>query len=129
MTMAIFKTDASTLPNVIAHAKHALYRVPNRLIQGDRVLIAQTLQSLQRGKKQIRFVMSYVRSYRDTRGESDQIWGRHWPFIIEGTDLRELTRPFNIAAMQITSRNYGQGGPVVYVDPVDEKAIESEGYL
>jgi len=73
--------------------------------------------------------MSFVRSYRDAQGESDKIWGHHWPFIIEGTDLKELERPFNIKAVQKSSKNYGQGGPVVYVDPLDQRAIESGGYL
>jgi 5-methylcytosine-specific restriction enzyme A len=129
MAMVIFKTDAGTLPGVVAHSKHALYKVPTRLEYGDTILVAQTIQSLLPGQKQIRYCMTFVRSYRDTLGESDKIWGKHWGFIVEGANLKELSRPFNIAAIRSSSKNYGQGGPVVYVHPLDEKAIKSGGYL
>jgi len=127
--MIIFKTDAATLPGVVANAKHALVRVPAQIRPGDLILIAQTIQTLQPGQRQIRYCMSFVRFYKDTLRESDRIWGHHWPFIIEGTGLKELARPFNIAVVQKSSKNYGQGGPVVYVDPLDQREIQSGGYL
>lgn len=92
MGTVIFKTDAVTLPGVLKHAKHAL-QVEPKLSRGDTILIAQTLQSLRRREKQIRYRMGFVRSYLDTNGETDRIWHRHWRYVVEGTSLKTLRRP------------------------------------
>jgi 5-methylcytosine-specific restriction enzyme A len=73
--------------------------------------------------------MTYIRSYEDLDHESDKIWGHHWQYIIEGTDVRILKRPFNMQDIQITDTNYGQGGPIVYVDQRDELVLAINGYL
>lgn len=129
MATAILKTSALTLPGVVEHAKHALHGEPNDLNAGDTILIAQTLQDLRFGQRQIRYKMTFVRARRDTGGETDRIWGAHWPWIIDGTNLKELARPFNMRSVQVTKANYAQGGTVFYVDPLDEQALATGGYL
>lgn len=125
MTTVIFKTHADTLPGVV---KHALQSLP-QLAHGDTILLAQTLQSLPHGLKQIRYRMTYARAYLDRGNESDQIWGRHWRYLIEGVELKALRRPFNIADLQVSTKNYGRGGPIVYVDEHDEEVLRKGGYF
>lgn len=129
MATAIFKTSAHTLPGVLEYMKHALHGKPQSLQSGDTILIAQTIQGLRPGQKQIRYKMNFVSARRDSGRETDTIWAAHWPWIIDGTDLKELARPFNIRAVQVTSTNYAQGGTVVYVDPLDDKALLAGDYF
>ena len=129
MATVIFKTSALTLPGVLKHAKHALHGEPSALSVGDTILIAQTLEDLRTSQRQIRHKMIFVRARMDTQNETDDIWGAHWPWIIDGSNLQKLTRPFNMRAVQVTKTNYGQGGTVVYVDPLDEQALFTGGYL
>ena len=102
MATVIYKTSALTLPGVRANTKHALRGEPRSLNPGDKILIAQTLGSLRLGQRQIRYSMTFVRARRDTARETEKIWGRYWPWIVDGSDLRELARPFNIRAVQVT---------------------------
>jgi 5-methylcytosine-specific restriction protein A len=73
--------------------------------------------------------MTFVRTYLDQNGETDRIWGRHWRYVIEGEALRALRRPFNIAELQVSAKNYGRGGPIVHVDPLDEEILRRDGYF
>jgi len=127
--MLVVRTHASTLPNVVKHAKHALDALPRDLRRGDLILIAQTRDTLSPGQKAIRFVMEFKRAYPDRGGESKRIWGKQWRFIIEGTGCRCLRRPFDLRDICISGRDYGQGGPYMYVDPRDEAVLQAEGYL
>jgi 5-methylcytosine-specific restriction protein A len=129
MATVIFKTAANTLPGVIQHVKHALQGEPQFVYRGDTILIAQTIDELPPREKQIRHSMVFVRARRDNQRETDAIWGHHWPWIIDGESLKELARPFNMSDVQVTDKNYGQGGTVVYVDPLDDQALMRGGYL
>lgn len=126
--MVILRTSKETIGNVVHHMKHALdSRL--KLEQGDLILISQTKSSLDQYAKPIQYVMEYVRCYRDRNNESEKIWGKSWKVIVEGRNCKRLKRPFDIADYQVTSKNYGQGGPRVYVDDADALAIKQKGLL
>ena len=128
MRIAIFRTSRATLPGVLKHQKHALQGEPN-LARGDLVLISKTVEGLKPSEKRINHRMTYLRSYRDGENESDKIWGRHWRFIIECNGLKLLRRPFNIAEVPGIIGIYAQGGPIMYIDPHDEKVLLRGGYF
>jgi len=121
----IFRTHPENIPQVVRLRKHALNRRPNLEI-GEHVLIARTLAD-DDGIPPIRYIMRYFRTLPDLHNETTAIWGRPWPFIMEFDDCRELSRPFDIRDVQVTTRNYGPGGPIVRVHPADEYAIEKLG--
>ncbi len=73
--------------------------------------------------------MKYLRHYLDTANESIRIWGERWRYIIECSDLCVLRRPFDIAKIQVSSKDYGAAVRYVYVEPEDEKALRAKGYL
>jgi hypothetical protein len=73
--------------------------------------------------------MKFVRHYRDAKNESFTIWGERWPYIIECSDLCILKRPFDIARVQVSSKDYGAAVRYVYVEPADETVLRTKGYL
>ena len=126
--MIILKTSGQTLPGVVQYAKHALEVRPNARL-GDLLLISQTVDSLPPGQKPIQHAMEFVRYYEDRRGESEQIWGKQWKYIIEGRKLRSLSTPFQMRDIQVTDTNYLQGGPLVYVHPKDARCVIEAGLI
>ncbi len=126
--MIIFRTSADTIHNVVKLSKHALASQP-KLSEGELILISQTITDSTGSKPPIRYIMEFVRIYEDLLGESNEIWGRQWRYIIEGKNCRRLKRPFNIGVFQVSNQNYAQGGPYVYVLPEDEEIIREKGLL
>jgi hypothetical protein len=65
----------------------------------------------------------------DTTGESLGIWGRHWRYIIEGSNLRALAKPIPISRFgRASGKNYGQGAQkFVYVEDRDLADLQAEG--
>ena len=128
--MVIFRTSKETLSKVVANCKHALEVRPAKLNFGDIILIAQTIDSLDCGKKPISYRMEFVNCYEDREGLSERIWGRRWKYIIEGKNCCELNKPFDIRKIpHLNTKKYERGGPIVYVDPDDIKKLEDLGYL
>jgi len=125
--MYIFRTHPEHIPQVTRLMKHALDRKPGLEI-GDRVLISQTIADGD-GHPPIRYVMTYFRTLPDLHDETVSIWGKKWPYIMEFSSCRELSKPFDIRDVQVTTHNYGPGGPIVRVHPADEYAIEQLGLL
>jgi 5-methylcytosine-specific restriction protein A len=121
--MIIFKNRGDTMEGVLQNQKHA---TSNNLqfVPGEIILIQQTFSTLAYPtQKSIRWIMNYVQTYPDVHNESDRIWGRHWKYIIEGTNLRPV-EGFDIAELQVTNLNYGQGAIThAYIDPLDEAAV------
>ncbi|RFC30890.1 MAG: hypothetical protein DID91_2727704678 [Candidatus Nitrotoga sp. MKT] len=126
--MLLFKTSKNTLPAVIKHAKHALMQCPHAE-PGEIILIAQTRDDLLPEQKPIRYRMELLRIYKDNEHESQRIWGRPWTYIVEGYNCIPLKTPFDINEVQITERNYQQGGTFFHVDPKDVLAIVGGRYL
>ncbi len=120
--MILFKNDGKTMHGVLENQKHATDR--NLLFEpGEIILIQQTKTSLTSpNQKSIRWVMNYVETYLDTNNESEQIWGRHWNYIIQGTNLRPID-PFNISDFQISDKDYRSAQIFAYVDQLDEQLI------
>jgi len=127
-TMIIVKTSGKTIENVVRHAKHALNCQP-RLKRGDIILISQTKDSLPPYRKPIQYLMEFERCYYDHKKESNEIWGKFWPYIIEGRNCRQLKKSFEISAIQVTEKDYGRGGPIVYVEEADVRKIKELGLL
>jgi 5-methylcytosine-specific restriction enzyme A len=119
--MVIFKTKASTLNQVLFHSKHAFHN-KLKLSEGELILIQQTYKTLEPNEKSIRWVMNYASTYFDQAKESDKIWGSHWNYIIEGTNLRSI-EPFNIEDIQVSNKDYKSAVTHVWVDKSDEVAI------
>lgn len=126
--MVIFRTSKETIDKVVSHCKHALNGKPD-LTPGEDILISQTVSTTRDGRPPIRYIMQFVRIYRDTDGESKRIWGKKWNYIIEGENCITLKKPFNISNHQVSDKNYGPGGPVTYVADVDVKTLKKKGLL
>jgi 5-methylcytosine-specific restriction protein A len=120
--MILLKTGAETLGAVLEKAKHAQHGRPRGAEPGDTILIAQTKGTLRPGQKPIRWIMEYVGAYEDVRGESERIWGKHWPYIIEGRNVRDV-EPFDIADLQVTGKDYGAVQAQCPVEPEDAAAV------
>lgn len=126
--MIIIKTSGKTIENVVLYAKHALNGKPH-LRRGDIILISQTKDSLPPYTKPIQYLMEFECCYYDHKKESKEIWGKFWPYIIEGRNCRRLKKPFDISDVQVTSKDYGRGGPIVYVEDGDIHRIKEMGLL
>lgn len=130
--MIILRTNPEHISEVVRHSKHALNKKPS-LTRGDTILISQisenTIFGYKECKNPIQYVMEFERLYLDTSGKSKQIWGIQYKYIIEGSNCRPLKRPFDIRKYQVTNKEYGPGGPFVYVEQEDEKAIQQHGLL
>lgn len=126
--MLIFKTSKETLFKVIVHAKHALMVQP-QFEPGEIILIAQTRDELAEGELPIRYRMEIRRVYEDRDGESEQIFGHKWRYIVEGYNCFALKTPFDISEVQVTRENYRQGGTICHVAPRDAEAIVLGGHL
>jgi len=126
--MLIIKTSSETMTQVVRQQKHALPRQP-RLSPGEIILISEKRKTLAPGKKPIQYLMEFVRCYEDIEKESIKIWGRYWPYIIEGKNCRQLRLPFDICEHQVTKKDYGRGGTIVYVTKEDSKILEDKGLL
>lgn len=130
MPIIVFKTDSKHIFGVRRNAKHATEAIPRMLAPGDLILLQVTEQSARTSAPKIEYAMTFVRCYEDLANESDKIWGRHWRYIVEGRDIYELKRPFDMRTVNKSGTNYGQGAiKYVYVDPQDEEVIRSGGYL
>jgi hypothetical protein len=118
LRVVILKTTRDTLDAVVKHAKHAQHTSLN-LPRGDIILISQTEDTLQPGHLPIQYRMQFERCYPDRDHESVRIWGKYWPYIVEGSNCRQLRRPFKMNDIRVTNKDYGRGGVRVYVDQQD----------
>jgi 5-methylcytosine-specific restriction enzyme A len=103
--MILFKNRFDTLAGVLKNAKHACDSRPSDIYPGEIILIAQTMNTLSRGQKSIRYIMEFQSCYEDKLGESDSIWGKEWKYIIKGKNIRQV-EPFNLEDIQVTNHNY-----------------------
>jgi hypothetical protein len=92
-------------------------------------LVSENRDGLKYGQKQIRYSMVFVQTHRDLTRESQRIWGKYWPWIIECKDRAELANPFNISEVQVATKEYGRGGTLVYLDTRDEQFLIKAGYF
>jgi 5-methylcytosine-specific restriction protein A len=120
--MLLIKTSAGTLRNVLLNAKHAVNGRPSNVREGDIILVSQTKGTLARGQKPIRWIMDYVRAYKDSSGESDKLWGRHWPYIVEARNVRSV-EPFDLDDIRTTNKKYKKVRTFCAVAPEDEAAV------
>jgi len=127
--LIILRTHPDYIAKVVEHSMHALSSGP-RISPGDLILISQTVAQTDDGLPPIRYVMEFDKLRADRTGQiSRSIWRRSWPYVVYGKNCRQLTRPFNISDVQVTSHNYGQGGPYVYVQPDDEAVLHQLALL
>lgn len=130
MATLLLKTSEEHVHGVRRNAKHATDAVPRELKPGDLILIQVTYSSTANRTSRVRYKMTYVGCYRDTRGESKTIWGKQWDYIIEGRDLCQLFHPFDIDTVNKSGKNYGRGViKYAYVDSRDLAEAERRGYL
>lgn len=121
--MILFKNSAATMEGVLENQMHATDNPPRRIRRGDIILIAQTKSTLKSGQKPIRWVMDFVNWERDTQNRSDQIWGRHWNYLIIGENVRSV-EPFDIGLIKNPQKNYNAVQTFAYVDPIDIAKIQ-----
>jgi len=126
--MLLLKTSKDTLPKVIETSKHALSARPD-YSPGELALIAQTKEDLSPGEPPIRYRMEIARIYQDNGNESDQIWGKHWKYIVEGRNFLPLKNPFDISEVQVTGKNYVTGGTFFHIEKADAEALMIGGWL
>ena len=126
----ILKTDSTHVEGVRRNAKHATDVPPRNLSPGDIILIQVTVLSSNNPEPVIRYRMEFVRCYEDKMKESDNIWGRHWRYIVEGRNLKNLLHPFDIRKLQTSNVSYGQGAiKYVYVRPQDAVILRARRLL
>ena len=104
---------------------HALDRQLNALA-GDLLLLAETRP---RGPALVRYAMWFRVQRPAASGETERIWNYHWDTIIEGEGCSELTQAFSPEQEKVSSKSYGQGGPFVYVEPIDADEFRRRGLL
>src|SRR4249919_2382517 len=108
--MIILRTHPDYIAKVVELSMHALASAP-KMSPGDLILIAQTVVQTNDGLPPIRYVMEFDKLRADRSGDtSKSIWGKTWPYLVYGKNCRALSRPFNMADIQVSSHNYGQGG-------------------
>lgn len=128
--MVLLKTNAANLAGVKKFAKHASEGVLRQLAPGGTLLIQVTANSSSTAVPIVKYAMTFVRCYPDTMGETIAIWHRRWRYVIEGRDIFQLRRPFDIRRVQVTTRNYGRGAiRFVYLADADANAIRIGGHL
>jgi len=107
---------------VLETSKHATHQLP-KVEPGDLVLIAITKTTLPKGEKSIQQIGRFVQLHRDVRGESGEIWKKHWKYIIELEDVHDV-EPFNLEEVQRTMHPYGTVRTHCALLPEDEQAVE-----
>ena len=127
--MIIVKTTSLHSQGVRRNRKYATDDPPLDLKLGDDVLVQVTVVTTPPGQHTIRYRMKYLRYYRDENDESFTIWGERWRYIIECSELCVLKRPFDIARVQVSSKDYGAAVRYVYVEAEDEQLLRTKGYL
>ena len=127
--MIIVKTTSLHSHGVRRNRKYATDDPPIELSPGDDVLVQVTVATTPPGQHTVRYRMRFVRYYLDEKNESLAIWGERWRYIIECSDLCVLKRPFDIARVQVSSKDYGAAVRYVYVQPEDERVLHAKGYL
>ena len=128
--MVLLKTHLGHLRGVKENAKHATDGLLTEMRPGGIALIQVTAQSSPTATPKITHAMTYLGCYPDRDGESRRIWNHEWRYIIQGMNLFELRRPFDIRRAKVSKKNYGQGAiRFVYVLPEDAAAIRAGGWL
>lgn len=120
--MLLFKTGGDTLTGVLKNEKHASHNRPRSARAGDLMLLQQTKQTLDRGQKSIKWVMTFVDCVPDTEGVSRKIFHRQWRYLIVGRDVRSV-RPFDLEDVQVSSKNYVGVQTHCQLLPEDEEAV------
>jgi hypothetical protein len=92
----------------------------------DDILLLAEIQD--HGSSVVRYAMRFREQILDEKGKSKALFGRRWRYLIEGNDCHELSR-FSPQERKVTSKNYGQGGPMVYVASKDAEAFRKAGLL
>ena len=127
--MIILRTHPEHIPKVVELSMHALARAP-AISPGDLILISLAISRTHDGLPPIRYVMEFTKIRADRTGDvSREIWGKKWPYILYGNNCRELFHPFDIRDYKQSGQNYGQGGPFVYVHPLDEVVLRQRGLV
>lgn len=125
-TLIVLKTHPEHLDQVIQAQRHALQSRILKAHPGDLLLLAETRS---KGPAVVRYGMRF-RGQRIARpGETETMWNKTWKYIIEGEDCRALESAFSPQIAKVSSANYGQGGPFVYIDPEDADAFRRGGLL
>ena len=124
--LIVLKTHPEHLDQVVQAQRHALQTRLLKAQPGDLLLLAETRS---KGSALVRYGMRF-RGQRIARpGETESMWNKSWRYIIEGEDCKALERAFSPQIVKVSSANYGQGGPFVYIDPEDADAFKRDGLL
>ena len=119
----IFRTSKGTILQVLKKAMYGLQGEPANISPGDLILLSVV------GDPQIVASMIFTRARPDKANESDAIWGRHFPILLDCRDARMLRTPFLMSDHQVTDHNYGPGGTTVYVQKADADVLRKKGLL
>lgn len=123
--LIVLKTRPEYLDQVVESQTHALNGLMSRAKRGDILLLAEILG---RGSSLVRYAMRFRDQTFDEEGKSEALFGRRWTYLVHGEDCCELT-PFSPQERKVTSKNYGQGGGMVYVADEDAEAFRRAGLL
>ena len=125
--LILLKVSGENLSVVMKERRYATNRA-YRLEPGDLILFAENRSTLTPGERSIRYCMEYAGTRLDEANESDRLWGKHWKYIIDGRNVRQLSEPFDMRTEQVSKKNYQQAGPA-YLDDEDVAALKSKGLL
>jgi len=120
--MLLVKVNANTIEQVVAQCKYASKGMPKNVKTGEIILIAQTINSLKKDEKSIRYAMYYDKCYEDINGESQKLWGQQWKYILQGYGIKPI-RPFNIKEIQVSKQNYDSAVNYAYLLKEDEEIV------
>ncbi len=122
--MLLLKTREEHMAAVRRSRQHATDAEPREVRVGDFLLIQVTSGPPGNETHRVKYAMRFMACTPDRTGESKSIFGHQWQFLISGSEFRIIRRPFDIEAIQVSDKNYGQGViRFAYVDPLDEAEI------
>ncbi len=131
--MILLKTDRKMLDGVVNNCMHASAKPPegfrNQLKKGDIILITLKKGNLRPFEKPIQYAMVFDYYQEDHQGESFNIWGKRWKYLIVGSEIRVLTTPFDLDEVRVTNKVYKNAQWKGNVHPEDESEINRLGLL
>jgi hypothetical protein len=126
--MYIFKTSAETFVSVIENQKHAFASKPKKWYSGETVRVSRNVRNMDRGEKQIRYIMQLDEIRPIKPGEAEELWpgneGR-WKYLVICKNKKILEKPFNLVdILRSDAQKYKTVVSFKKLEPEDERKVQ-----
>ena len=126
--MLIFKTSKETINSVVENKKHAFENEPKDWFKGEIALICKNRKDCDKWEKQIKYIMIVDNIRFTDNDEVNRLWPgnrNRWNFIVEGSDVKRLSKPFNLN--EVLGKNIPPGflnqPPYIKLNLIEETII------